>query len=61
LYQLSIDLRGLENDLFETKSKHEITVSLMREHIEEWSMKALVNITKTVHPEAVTTVIPPPS
>jgi hypothetical protein len=33
LHQLSIDLRELENDLFETKTKHQIRVSLMREYI----------------------------
>jgi hypothetical protein len=31
----------------------------MREYIEEWLMKALVNIIEKDHQEEVTTVIPP--
>jgi hypothetical protein len=33
LHQLSIDLGEFENELFETKTKHEITISPMREYI----------------------------
>jgi hypothetical protein len=61
LHQLSIDLRELENELFETKTKHEITVSPMREYIEQWLTKALVKITETDQQEVVTSVMPPPT
>jgi hypothetical protein len=52
LHQLSIDLRELENELFEIKTKHEIMVALMREYIEEWLTKSLVKITETDQQEA---------
>jgi hypothetical protein len=58
---LSIDLREMENELFEIKTKHEIMVSPMREYIEEWLTKALVKITKTDQHEVVTVVMPPPA
>jgi hypothetical protein len=35
-HQLGMDLREIENDLFEISTKHEITVTPMREYIEEW-------------------------
>jgi hypothetical protein len=47
LHQLSLDLKELENELFETKTKHEIMVSPMREYIEQWLRKSLVKITET--------------
>jgi hypothetical protein len=49
LHQLSLDLRELENELFETKTKHEITVAPMREYIEQWLTKALVKIMKQIN------------
>jgi hypothetical protein len=61
LHQLSLDLRELENELFETKTKHEIMVAPMREYIEQWLTKALVKIIKTDQQEVVTSVMPPPT
>jgi hypothetical protein len=61
LHQLSLDLRELENELFETKTKHEIMVSPMREYIEQWLMKALVKITETYQQEVGNSVMPPPA
>jgi 50S ribosomal subunit-associated GTPase HflX len=49
LHQLSIDLREMENELFEIKTKHEIIVAPMREYIEEWLTKALVKITRQIN------------
>jgi len=50
----------LENELFETNTKHEITVAPMREYIEQWLTKALFKITETDQQEVVTSVMPPP-
>jgi hypothetical protein len=62
LHQLSLDLRELENELFKTKTKHEIMVAPMREYIEQWlKLKALVKITETNQQEVVTSVMPPPT
>jgi hypothetical protein len=61
LHQLSIDLREMENELFEIKTKHEIMVAPMREYIEEWLRKYLVKITETDQHEVVTMVMPPPT
>ena len=47
LHQLRIDAREMENELFEIKTKHEITIAVMREYIGEWLTKALVKITET--------------
>jgi hypothetical protein len=46
LHQLSLDIKELENELFETTTKYEIKVSPMREYIEQWLRKALVKITE---------------
>jgi hypothetical protein len=61
LHQLSLDLKELENELFETNTKQEITISPMREYIEQWLRKSLVKITKTDQQEASNTIMPPPS
>jgi hypothetical protein len=60
LHQLSLDLKELENELFETKTKHEIMVSPMREYIEQWLRKSLVKITETDQQEVGNTIMPPP-
>jgi hypothetical protein len=44
---LGIDIREMENELFKINTKHEITVAPMREYIEEWLRKSLINITET--------------
>jgi hypothetical protein len=59
LHQLGIYLREMENEMFEIKTKHEIMVAPMREYIEEWLRKSLINITETDQHEVVTTVMPP--
>jgi hypothetical protein len=46
LHQLSFDLKDMENELFETKTRQEIMVSPMREYIEHWLRNALVKITE---------------
>jgi hypothetical protein len=58
LHQLSIELRGMENELFEIKTKHKIMVAPMREYIKEWLREALVNMTEIDKHEVVTTIIP---
>jgi hypothetical protein len=60
-HQLSLDIKELENELFETKTKHEIMVSSMREYIEQWLRKDLVKTTKMDQQKVVNTVMPPPS
>jgi hypothetical protein len=52
-------LRKFENQLFEIKTKHEITVAPLREYIEEWLKKALIKITELENQEEVTMVMPP--
>jgi hypothetical protein len=59
LHQLSIELREINNEIFEIKTKHEIIVASMREYIEEWLRRALVKITETNQHEVVTSVMPP--
>jgi hypothetical protein len=62
LNQLGIDIREMENELFEIKTKHEIMVASMRElYIEEWLRKSLIKITERDQQETITTVIPPPT
>jgi hypothetical protein len=61
LHQLSLDLRELENELFETKTKHEITVDPMREYIEQWLKKALFKITEIDKQEVNNSIMPPPT
>jgi hypothetical protein len=41
LRNLSIDLRELENDIFNIKIQHEINVAPMRSYIEEWLQKEI--------------------
>jgi hypothetical protein len=45
LRNLSIDLRELENDLFNIKIQHDINVALMRSYIEEWIQKEIDKLT----------------
>jgi hypothetical protein len=59
LHQSELDLREFENQLFEIKTKHEITVAPLREYIEEWLKKALIKITEPENQETVTMVMPP--
>jgi hypothetical protein len=61
LHQLSIDLREVENKLFEIKTKHIIMTSQIRECIVEWLRKYFVKITDIDQHEVVTMVMPPPS
>jgi hypothetical protein len=56
---LSLDLRELENELFETKTKHEITIDPMREYIKQWLRKALVKIMKRYQQEVGNSIMPP--
>jgi hypothetical protein len=48
IHNISHDLRELEGELFDIKIKHEINVAPMKEYIEEWFKKALINITKKI-------------
>jgi hypothetical protein len=45
LYNLSIDLRDLESELFNIKIQHEINVAPMRSYIEEWFKNVVNKIT----------------
>ena len=58
-HESSIDLREMDNEIIEIKTKHKITVALMRDYIEEWLTQTLVKITETNQHEVVTMVIPP--
>jgi hypothetical protein len=48
LHKSDLYLREFENRLFKIKTKHEITIALLREYIDEWLKKELI---KTVEPE----------
>jgi len=61
LHLLSFDHKELENEIFESKNKHEIMVSPMREYIEQWLRNSLVKITEKYQQEVNNTIIPPPS
>jgi hypothetical protein len=52
-------LREFENQLFEIKTKYEITVTHLREYIEEWLKKDLIKINQPENQEAVIVVMPP--
>jgi hypothetical protein len=59
LHQSGMDLREMENELFEIKTRHEIMVAPMREYIEDWLRKSLIKITEPEQQEMVATVMPP--
>jgi hypothetical protein len=61
LHQLSLDIKEMENELFENKTKHEIKVFPMREYIEQWLRKSLVKIIKKDQQEIDNTVMTPPT
>jgi hypothetical protein len=44
LHHSDLDLREFENQLFEIRTKHEITVAPLREYIEEWLKNVLIKI-----------------
>ena len=58
-HQSSMEMREFENELFEIKTRHEIIVAPLREHIEEWLRKSLIKITEPENQEAVVEVTPP--
>jgi hypothetical protein len=45
LHAISIDLRDLEGELFNIKTRHEISVAPMKGYIEEWFKKAINKLT----------------
>jgi uncharacterized protein YecA (UPF0149 family) len=59
LHQSELDLREFESQLFEIKTKHEITMAPLREYIEEWLKKELIKITEPKNQEIVREVMPP--
>jgi hypothetical protein len=61
IHQLGFDFKDMENELFDTKIKHEIMVPPMQEYIEKWLNNALIKVTKPDHQEAVTTIRAPPT
>jgi hypothetical protein len=60
IHQLGFELKDIENELFDTKIKHEIMVPPMWEYIEQWLKNALVKVIEPNHQEAVTTIRAPP-
>jgi len=44
---------------FEFKTTHEITISPLREYIEEWLNKALIKIIELENQETIAAVMPP--
>jgi hypothetical protein len=59
LHQLGMDLREMENEMFEKNTKHEIMLPPMREYIEYWLRKSLFKITKLEQQETVAAIMPP--
>jgi hypothetical protein len=58
LHQSELDLREFERQLFKIKTKHEIIVEPLREYIEEWLKKELIEITKLENQEIVRAFMP---
>jgi hypothetical protein len=56
-----MDLREMENELCEIKTKHKITVVPMREYIEEWLRKPLIKIVELDQQETIVAVMPLPT
>jgi len=50
-----MDFKYLENSLFDTKDRQEITIAPMREDIENWLKNALIKITESDQEKIVTT------
>jgi hypothetical protein len=55
LHQLSIEFRDFERTLFDIKFKQEITVTPMREYIENWLKQDLIKIIEEDKTEVVGT------
>jgi hypothetical protein len=49
LHQLIINLRKMENELFEIKKGHDIMVAPMRGYIEEWLRKFLIKLLSQIN------------
>jgi uncharacterized protein YecA (UPF0149 family) len=58
LHQSELDLREFKRQFFNNKNKHKIIVSPLREYIEEWLKKALIEITEPKNQEIVRSVMP---
>jgi hypothetical protein len=54
LQNLSIDHRGIENELFNIKVKQEVIVAPLRNYIQEWLSNSIAKIYE-ISAEAVTT------
>jgi hypothetical protein len=61
IHQLSFDFKDMENELLDTKIKHEIGVPSMMEYIEKWLNNSLIKVTKQDHQEAISTIMAPPT
>jgi hypothetical protein len=61
LHESCMDMREFENEFFEIKTRHEITVSPMKEYIEEWFKKVLIKTIQPENQETVAAVMPPQS
>jgi len=58
LHPSGMDLRELEKELFELKTRNEITVAPLREYIEELLRRTLIKIIKLEQQETVASVMP---
>jgi hypothetical protein len=54
-----MDLRDMENEMFEINIKHEIMMPPMREYDEHWLIKSIIKITETKQKEMIIEVMPP--
>jgi hypothetical protein len=59
LHPSELDMMELESELFDIKTKHEITMAPLREYIGEWLKKELIEVTEPENQEIVRAVMPP--
>jgi hypothetical protein len=59
LHQSDLYMREFKIQLFEIKTKHEITMEPLRGYVEEWLNKALIEVTQPENQETVRAVMPP--
>jgi hypothetical protein len=56
IHNISHDLRYLEDELFNSKIRHEINVAPMKNYIEDWFKREIDNLNKEGHETKVETV-----
>jgi hypothetical protein len=61
LHQLNFNIKNIEKELFNARTKNETMVSPMHEYIESWLKNTLIMITESDQQNVVTTTTKPPA